>query len=155
VRRMIFAVLLCFATAALFAQKAGDKLYVSVESAPLRSSAGLGGSTIETVKYGDEIRVNAVKTKWIEAQKSSGGKTGWIEYAKLTTKRISNQGNTGNASARETSMAGKGFSPEVESEYKKNGGQLNYPAVDAMEKEDVSDSDLLAFIEDGHLALGE
>jgi hypothetical protein len=88
-------------------------------------------------------------------RKSDSGKTGWIEYAKLTTRRISSQGNTANASAKEIALAGKGFSPEVEAEYKQSGEQLNYPAVDDMEKAGVADSDLLAFIEEGHLSRGE
>jgi len=154
-KRMIFAALLCLAATLLFAQKAGDRLYVNVDSAPLKSSTGFFGDTTETVKYGDEIRVIAVNGKWVEAQKNGGGKTGWIESAKLTTKRVSSQGNTANASAKEVALAGKGFSPEIESEYKKSGAQLNYPAVDKMENFDVSDDDLLVFIEEGHLSIGE
>jgi uncharacterized protein YgiM (DUF1202 family) len=153
-KRMIFAALLCLAAAALFAQKAGDRLYVNVDSASLKASAGFFGASTETVKYGDEIRVTAVNGKWVEVQKS-GGKAGWIESSKLTSKRISNQGNTANASAKEIALAGKGFSPEIEEEYKKGGGKLNYPAVDDMEKASIAESDLFAFIEEGHLAKGE
>ena len=152
---MIFAALLCLAATLLFAQKAGDRLYVNVDSAPLKSSTGFFGDTTETVKYGDELRVTAVNGKWVEAQKSGGGKTGWIESAKLTTKRVSSRGNAANASAREVALAGKGFSPEIESEYKKSGVHLNYPEVDNMEDVDISEDNLLAFIEEGHLSIGE
>ena len=153
-KRTIFAALLCLAATLLFAQKAGDRLYVNVDSAPLKSSTGFFGNTTETVKYGDELRVTAVSGKWVEAQKI-GGKTGWIESAKLTTRRVSSQGNAANASAREVALAGKGFSPEIEAEYKESGAQLNYPAVDSMEDVDISDDNLLVFIEEGHLSKGE
>ena len=154
-KRIIFAALLCLSAAILFAQKAGDTLYVNVNSANLKSSTGFFASTTGTVKYTDEVKVLAVNGKWVQVRTSVGNKTGWIAYASLTTKRMAPQGTAANASAKEIALAGKGFSPEVESEYKKEGGKVNYAAVDEMEKAAVSERDLLAFIEEGRLAKGE
>ena len=154
-KRKLFAALFCLSTAMLFAQKAGDTLYVNVKSANLKSSTGFFASTTATVNYTDEVRVLAVNGKWVQVRTSIGSKTGWISYASLTSKRMAPQGGTANASAREIALAGKGFSPEVESEYKKTGGNVNYAAVDDMEKVTIPEKDLLAFIEEGHLSRGE
>ncbi|MDR2470850.1 MAG: SH3 domain-containing protein [Treponema sp.] len=152
----MFGVLFCLCGAGLFAQKAGDTMYVNVSSANLKSSTGFFASNTGSVKYGDAVQVLAVNgQKWIQVRVSGKNTAGWIAYASLTSRRIAAQGSTANASAKEIALAGKGFSPEVESEHKKKGGQLNYAAVDAMERASVSDRDLLAFIEEGHLAKGE
>ena len=153
-KRMICTVLLLLGTAALFAQKAGDTLYVNVNSASLKSSTGFFASTTGTVKYGDQIRVLAVNGKWTQVRTTANA-SGWIASSSLTTRRIAAQGNTANASAREIALAGKGFSPEVEAEYKKGQRNLNYTAVDDMEKAGPSDRELLSFIEEGRLARGE
>ena len=154
-KRIILTALLCLSTAALFAQKAGDTNYINVNSANLKSSTGFFASTTGTVKYGDEVKVLAINGNWAQVRTAAGNITGWIAKSSLTSKRIAAQGSTANASAREIALAGKGFSPEVESEYKKEGGKVNYNAVDDMEKIIISDKDLLAFIEEGHLAKGE
>jgi len=153
-KRTILLTLFCLAATGIFAQKAGDTLYVNVNTASLKSSTGFFGSNTGTVKYGDQVKVVAVDNKWVQIR-TSANITGWIASSSLTTKKISTQGSAANASAREIALAGKGFSPEVEAEYKKDGGEINYTAVDAMERVTVSDKDLLAFIEEGHLAKGE
>jgi uncharacterized protein YgiM (DUF1202 family) len=130
-------------------------MYVNVNSASLKSSTGFFASTTGTVRYGDQVTVVAVNGKWAQIRTATGNITGWIPSASLTTKRISTQGSTANASASEIALAGKGFSPEVEAEYKKTGGTIDYTAVDNMEKVTVTDKDLLAFVEEGHLAKGE
>jgi uncharacterized protein YgiM (DUF1202 family) len=152
-KRLMFIALFCLAAVGLFAQRAGSTMYVNVNSASLKSSTGFFASSTGTVRYGDQVTIVSVNGKW--SQIRTGNTTGWIPSASLTTKRISTQGNTANASASEIALAGKGFSPEVEAEYKKSGEPLNYTAIDAMERVTVTDGDLLAFIEEGHLAKGE
>lgn len=154
-RKMIFTALFCLSVTGLFAQKVGDTLYVNVKSANLKSSTGFFASTTGTVQYTDQVRVLAVNGKWVQVRTAVGNKTGWITSASLTTKRMAPQGSSANASAQEIALAGKGFSPEVEAEYKKGGGQINYTAVDEMEKVTVTERDLLTFIEEGHLSKGE
>jgi hypothetical protein len=50
-------------------------------------------------------------------------------------------------------MAGKGFSPDMEMEYRKSG--LDYSMVDSMEQITVPEDDLLRFITEGRLSKGE
>jgi uncharacterized protein YgiM (DUF1202 family) len=153
-KHVIIIVLFCLCVTGLYAQKVGDTLYVNVNSANLKSSTGFFASTTGKVAYGNDVRVLAINGKWTQVRTASNV-TGWIAGSSLTTKRISTQGNTANASAQEIALAGKGFSPEVESEYKKNGENVNYDAVDKMENADIPEMDLLAFIDEGRLSRGE
>ena len=153
-KRFIIIALLCLSAAVLFAQKAGDTNYINVKSANLKSSTGFFASNTGTVAYGDEVRILAINGNYAQVRTTAGNKTGWIAKSSLTSKRIATSGSTANASAREIALAGKGFSPEVESQYKKSK-TINYAAVDEMEKIIISDKDLLNFIEEGRLAKGE
>ncbi|MDR2210709.1 MAG: SH3 domain-containing protein [Spirochaetaceae bacterium] len=152
-KRLIITALFCLTAAGVFAQKVGDTMYVNVNSANLKSSTGFFASTTGTVRYGDQVRVLGLKSKWVQIR-TTGNATGWIPSSSLTTKRIA-RGTGASASAQEIALAGKGFSPAVEAEYKKSGGTANYAAVDTMERITIPDRDLLAFTEEGHLAQGE
>ena len=154
-KKIIFIVLLILSAASLFAQKVGDTNYINVKTADLKSSTGFFASTTGTVKYGDEVKILALEGNYAQVRTTAGNKTGWIPKASLTSKRIAAQGTSASASAHEIALAGKGFSPEIESEYKKGETQANYPAVDEMEKLVISVRDLLAFIEEGQLSKGE
>ena len=154
-KRFLLIALLCLSAAVLFAQKVGDTNYINVKSAALKSSTGFFASTTATVNYGDEVRILAISGKYAQVRTAVGSKTGWIATASLTSKRISTSGTAASASAKEIALAGKGFSPEVEAEYKKGDAEANYPAVDEMERVIISDRDLLAFVEEGRLAKGE
>jgi uncharacterized protein YgiM (DUF1202 family) len=151
-KRILFIVVLCLAAAAVFGQRKGDTMYVAVRSVPLKSGTGFFAKTVGNLEYGAQVTVLAVNGKW--AQLRSGSLTGWTASANLSAKRIVAQGNNRSASASEMAMAGKGFSEEVEKEYR-TGKDLNYSAVDILETVTVPDGDLLSFIEEGHLAAGE
>ncbi|MDR2767766.1 MAG: hypothetical protein LBB82_05505 [Treponema sp.] len=155
-RKLIFAALLLLCAAGLtFAQRAGTSMWVNVPSANLKASTGFFAGTVAAVKLADEVKVQAVKGNWIQVQ-TAANKVGWIAKSSLSTKRIVAGSGTANASAREVALAGKGFSQEVENEYKKDGGkQANYDAVDALERVSVSDQELLQFVDEGHLLKGE
>jgi hypothetical protein len=107
---------------------------------------------VGNLAYGAQVTVLEVNGKW--AQVRSGSLTGWTASSNLSTKRVVAQGDNRSASASEMAMAGKGFSEEVEKEYK-TGKDLNYSAVDNLEKITVADEELLGFIDEGHLARGE
>ncbi|MDR0402640.1 MAG: hypothetical protein LBH35_03520 [Treponema sp.] len=151
-KRIFFILLLCLTVSAVFAQRRGETMYVAVRSVPLKASTGFFARTVGNLTYGAQVTVLAVNGKW--AQLRSGSLTGWTASSNLTSKRVVAQGDTRSASASEMAMAGKGFSEEVEREYK-TGKDLNYGAVDDLEKVTVADGDLLGFIDEGHLARGE
>ena len=154
-KKFLIAALFCLSSAMIFAQKAGDTNYINVDSGELKSSTGFFASAVGAVKFGDEVKILALDGNWAQVRTAASNKTGWISKSSLTSKRISRQGAGTNASAKEVALAGKGFSQEVENEYKKEGKTTNYAAVDEMEKIVVSVRDLLAFVTEGRLAKGE
>lgn len=149
------AVIMLVLTTAAFAQIAkGGTAWVSVKSVSLKSSTGFFASNRGNVAYGDQVTVLQVSGKWAEVQSSANtGLSGWIATANLSAKRIVATGNTNTATASEVALAGKGFSQEVENEYKA-AGTMNYAAVDWTEQIVIPDDDLLRFINEGHLADG-
>jgi uncharacterized protein YgiM (DUF1202 family) len=153
-KKIILISLLCLISAVwVSAQKRGDTMYVNIQKASLKTSTGFFAGTAGTLAYGDQVKVLEVKGKWLQVQSASGASVkGWIATASLTSKRITQGSNT--VSSKELAMAGKGFSEEVEQQYKTDKN-LNYTGVDEVEKIVVPDEDLLAFIEEGHLAKGE
>ncbi|MDR0525359.1 MAG: hypothetical protein LBG90_05755 [Spirochaetaceae bacterium] len=132
----------------LSGQSKGATMYVAVKSADLKNGTGLFAAKSGSVLYGDQVTVLEVSGSKVQVK--SGSATGWITTSSLTTKRIVSSGGTATASTKELALAGKGFSDEVEQNYK-DSTDLDYSQVDAMENLTVSDSDLEAFLTEGHL----
>jgi hypothetical protein len=138
----------------LFAQSlAGKKVYVSVKEGKLKSSTWFFAGTTGTFSYGDAFTVIGVKGSWVELR-GTNDVTGWTSASNVTTRQIINTGNRTSASADELALAGKAYSPEVEKAYK-DSSQVDYAAVDLMESFVISDEELLQFMQDGNLNMGE
>jgi uncharacterized protein YgiM (DUF1202 family) len=153
---MVLGLAAVLAGAAFAQMSKGGTVYVNVKTLQLKSGTGFfAGKSGTPLVYGDQATVLQVKDKWVEVQYR--GRTvfsGWTNSSNLTTKRVVASGGTGNASAKEVAMAGKGFNEEVENAYKSNGS-LNYAGVDAAEAITVPESDLYNFITEGHLTMGD
>jgi uncharacterized protein YgiM (DUF1202 family) len=152
-------ILLCMAvslTCAVAAQvRVGQTVYVTARSLPLKSGTGFFARTLGTLAYGDAVRVLQINGKWAQVEYSGRTAiTGWTAHTNLTTKRIVAAGGTGSASSREVAMAGKGFNEEVENVYRETS-TADFNAVDAVEANRVSDEDLLSFIGEGRLSMGD
>jgi uncharacterized protein YgiM (DUF1202 family) len=113
-----------------------------------------GHGSRRTVAYGDRVTVNQTQAGWCEV--TLAGKTGWIHESALTPKKVVLA--SGGADARvqsvgseEVALAGKGFSKEVESEYKKQNPQLDFTWVDWMGRQTVPSEQLVEFLKQGDL----
>ncbi|QQO10220.1 SH3 domain-containing protein [Breznakiella homolactica] len=130
-------------------------VYIAVRSTNLKSSTGFFARTTGTASYGDTFKVLQEKGKWVEVQSSSNSSLkGWVATTNVTTKRITSSSSSVSASADELALAGKGFSAEVEKEYR-SAESLNYDAIDRMEVPVVSNEDVYSFLVEGHLATAE
>jgi glutamate-1-semialdehyde aminotransferase len=73
----------------------------------------------------------------------------------LTTKKVSMSAGTTTAktaaSSDELALAGKGFSAQVEKEYQAKNKNLNFAAVDRMEKIKISPTDMQKFLDAGYV----
>ncbi|HAL92371.1 MAG TPA: SH3 domain-containing protein [Verrucomicrobia bacterium] len=134
---------------------AAKEMSVQVRDGQLRNRASFLGTVTGTVAYGDRVTVNQTMAGWCEVAKADGT-TGWIHESALTPKRVvlssgAADARTG-ASGEEVALAGKGFSKEVEAEYKKQNKDIDYTWVDWMGKQTVPSSQLVQFLKQGDLA---
>ena len=140
--------MLLFTGSLAFSQ--ANRRYVAVQNTPLKSSTGFFSSNLGNLVFGDAVTLISDNGKWSKVQ--SGNLTGWVASSNLSARRII-QSNSSVVSANEIALAGKGFSPDTELEYKKNG--LDFSMVDNMEQITVPARDLLRFITEGRLSKGE
>ena len=134
---------------------AAKEMSVQVRDGQLRNRASFLGAVVGTVAYGDRVTVNQTQAGWCEV--SIAGKTGWIHESALTPKKVVLASGTADArvqsvGSEEVALAGKGFSKEVEAEYKKQNPQLDFTWVDWMGQQTVSSERLVAFLKQGDLA---
>jgi hypothetical protein len=149
-KQLLFALMLVFcANSLLFSQAAGNRRYVAVQTTPLNNSTGFFARNLGDLRLGTEVILVRDKGKWSEVR--AGNLTGWVASSSLSVRQVSTA--TATISTSEVAMAGKGFSPDMEAEYKKGG--LDYSMVDAMEQITVPTNDLSEFITEGRLAKGE
>lgn len=135
--------------------RVGQTVYVTARSLPLKSGTGFFARTLGTLAYGDAVTVLQVNGKW--AQVEYRGRTtisGWTAHTNLSTKRVVAAGRTGSVSSGEVAMAGKGFTEEVENVYRETTS-ADFDTVDLIEAGRISDEDLLSFISEGRLSMGD
>jgi len=148
-RLLVLLVVALCAGSAVFAQADRSTRYVAVQTAAVKDSAGFFAKDLGSLSLGDAVRLLNEDGKWSQVQ--AGSLTGWVTSSSLSARRVV-ASNTA-VTANEVAMAGKGFSPDMELEYKKNG--LDYSMVDSMEKINVPANDLLRFITEGRLSQGD
>ena len=146
---MFFLVMILCASAMVFSQSQGT-MYVAVQSAEVKSSTGFFSKVVGNLALGTAVMAIRENGKWIEVR-AENSLSGWVAAASLSSRRITGSGHS--ASAGEIALAGKGFTQDVEAEYRKNG--LDYSAVDSMENLVIPREELLKFVTDGRLSKGE
>ena len=148
-------ILICCAALMATGAWAVTEMSVQVRDGQLRNRASFLGTVVGTVAYGDRVTVNQTQAGWCEV--SIAGKTGWIHESALTPKKVVLASGTADArvqsvGSEEVALAGKGFSKEVEAEYKKQNQDVDYTWVDWMGQQTVSSERLVAFLKQGNLA---
>ena len=150
-RKYIFLLVILFcASSYVFSQTDRNTRYVAVQSAELKSSTGFFSSDVGKLSLGDAVTLVRDDGRW--SQVRAGNLTGYIQSSSLSTRRVL-ASNTSSSGASEVALAGKGFSPATELEYKKEG--MDFTMVDTMERITVPREDLQRFITDGRLSSGD
>lgn len=133
---------------------AADSLTVQVQTTKLRKDAKFWAPVLATLKAGDKVTLDRAQGDWVFVS-TSAGQSGWLHNSAVTTKdiQLSDSGGTlqAGASTDEITLAGKGFTKEVEDEYGKTRG-VSFKAVEAMSAYRVSDQEIEAFLKAGKLA---
>ena len=128
--------------------------YVQVRSASVRSAPKTWAPLVKTLKYGERVQIVEVGRNWFKV-KLGKSKSGYMHRGTLTKKKVvlgsGKSSFDGSAQSSEVVLAGKGYTGEVEEQFKKTGVALNYAAVDRIERRKISESDLQRFRKEGGL----
>lgn len=146
-KKVFFTLIFIFSSFSLFCNPK-EKRYISVPDTELKESSSVFSSNVASTNYGELVTILKEEKKWTLVQKNNG-KSGWLPNSVLTKKKIIAKGSV-DLKPEELALSGKGFGDEEETAYKKNA-PVNYGAVDEMEKNTVSNSELMDFLLSGEL----
>lgn len=130
-----------------------ENAWVQVRESIVRSKPMFFSSMVTPVRYGDAVGKLSEESGW--ARVSFKGKEGYLPSTTLTPARIVLSGRSSGkvmADASDVVLAGKGFSKEVEENYKRAGKGVRYDLVDRVEKQcRVNAAEVKAFVGQGGL----
>jgi uncharacterized protein YgiM (DUF1202 family) len=147
-RGFLLLIISVFSLLPAFSQSGGTR-YVAVENLAVKDAAGFFSRDLGTLPLGREVTVTREDGKWTQIR--AGNLSGWVSSSGLSVRRVIAAGSS--VTPSEVAMAGKGFSPEVEREYRSGG--LDYSTVDFMEQLVIPDTELQQFVNEGRLAGGQ
>ncbi len=124
--------------------------YVAVKTANVKAKDSNSSKTVASVSYGDAVTVVDEGTKWTQV-KLSNGTTGWLNSSSLSKRKIVASSKV-STDAKEIALAGKGFGDGISAESDSKG---NYSAVDAVEKNSVTEKENTAFKTNGGLKVAD
>jgi SH3-like domain-containing protein len=140
---------------AAFAQKT---LSVQVKEGLLRATPSHLGKITARTAYGAQVTVLEERGAWKRVAVAGGKTQGWMHNTALTGKKLvlkAGQAGVGTSVTRdEIALAGKGFSEEVEAQYRKSNKNLDYTWINRMEAMKVSPEQVEDFISAGRLTPG-
>ncbi len=157
--RIIGITLFLFLCVVLSGSAAPQKtMSVQIKEGQVRSTPSFLGTIVAKLSYGDRVEVVQDQGTWKKVA-VRGGAQGWMHASALTTKSIVLKAGAGNvqtsATSGEIALAGKGFSEEVEKQYKKLNSNLDYAWVDRMERFQVTPEQMQAFLKQGSVVPAE
>lgn len=148
IKRVIIA-----AVCALSISASAKEMSVQVREGQMRERPSFLGKTVLPLDYGLRVEVLSQRGTWYQIR--LGQTDGWIHQSALTKKSIKLTAGDGDlatgASTSEMALAGKGFSQQVENEYKKQNNAANFAAVDFVQNIDIPDEEIVTFVEEGDL----
>jgi hypothetical protein len=155
-RRALVVALLVATTGGVWAGvKAGSEITVRVMAAKVMKAPKFIGSTAGTLSRGDQLTVKEVKGEWYRVD---GSASGWIHKQNVVEGKVAlstQPGGGGSGASRdEVELAGRGFTPQIESSYRDSNPQLDFSHVDAIEQTALDPAELEAFVAEGRLGGG-
>lgn len=159
--RLCIAACLMLAAGIVFAADQ-KQMSVTVKETPVRATPSYLGKILGTLKYADRVTVldqpAGSSKSWMKVRGPDGKLQGWVSLSALQEKTVDLKSGTENvaqgAATGEVALATKGFSEDVEKEYKQEN-KLDYTWVDRMEQFVVTPDQLTAFITQGGLLSAE
>ena len=136
----------------------GETMKVTQPNQSLYPDPDFAGTPIAPVPQGAEVTVQQQSGDWYKVEYQ--GKSGWLNRqafpAPAAGSKFNLPGMLFGAPVKETSsdeaaLAGKGFTPEVESSYRQKHPEAKFAEVDKVEANRVDPAKLQAFIKEGGL----
>jgi hypothetical protein len=141
----------------LFAQ-VPDAVSIAVQETPLRERPSFLGSIIAELSYGDRVEVLESSGAWLRVRLEGAEQEGWIAEAAASEERIVLDAGDADAQAEATddeiALAGRGFSEQVEAEFREQQ-DLDFSAIDELEAKEVPPETISAFLQEAGLGLPE
>lgn len=134
--------------------KKGQIVTVRVLRAKVMKKPKFIGGVAGSVSRGQQLTFKKAKGDWYQV---SGRVSGWVHRTNVVDKRVklsSKPGGGGSASRDEVELAGRGFTPQVEGEYRRKNPNFDFSHVDAIEKLEVPDAEVEKFMQEGGLVIG-
>lgn len=131
------------------------EMTVQVSKTELRSSPAYFGSVVGSLTYADRVRIIERKGSWVKAVSPVSKAAGWLHISALTVKRLAPISGARNAptsvSYGELSAAEKGFTEQIEKDYREKNRDIDFTWVDKMEKIVVTPEQSAAFLREGKI----
>ncbi len=136
----------------------GETMKVTQPNQSLYPDPDFAGTPVAPVPQGAEVNVLAQSGDWYKVEYQ--GKSGWLNRQAFpppaTGSKFSLPGMLFGAPVKESSsdeaaLAGKGFTPEVESSYRQKHPEMKFAEVDQVEAYGVAPAQLQTFITEGGL----
>jgi hypothetical protein len=136
----------------------GATMTVSQQNQSLYPEPNFAAAPIIPVPVGAQVNVLQQTGEWYQVEYQ--GKTGWLHRlafpqaqapSKLGLPSMLFGGPVRETKSDEVALAGKGFTPEVESGFRQKHPEMNYALVDKVEAFRVDDATLRTFIQEGGL----
>jgi hypothetical protein len=156
-RTFAMALVCAAATTSLLwaAPKVGSVVTVRVMSAKVMKAPKFIGASAGGVSRGDALTIKEIKGDWYRVE---GAASGWINRASVMEGSValsSKPGGGGGASRDEVELAGRGFTPDVEEQYRGSHPDLDFSHVEAIEQTQIDFAELESFVTEGGLAGGQ
>ena len=132
----------------------GSLLSVRALRAPLMARPRFFGASIQVLKRGAKVTFVSRKGSWYQV--AYRGRRGWIHKNRLAKKVLMLRAGAtrGGGSGSDAALAGRGFNPQVETEYRRRNVNLDFGLVDSMQAMTVSSVDVAGFFQSGGLRIG-
>lgn len=128
---------------------------IQIKEGHVRATPSFLGQIVGRVRYGDRVTVLGQKGPWRRVLPADGSAAGWIHGSALTSRRIVLQAGAADvqeaATTEELALAGKGFSEQVEGEFRAKHPGVDFSWVDRMERITVTPEQIKRFLENGGL----
>lgn len=146
---------LALAALAAVAAPAPQQMSVQVRSGQVRATASFLGRIVADLPYGTRVEIVQPSKPWMQVR-TAAGQAGWMHESALSSARLQLKAGAGDAqagtSASEVSLAAKGFTQQVEKEYRSKNPALDFAWVDRMEAFRVTAPESEAFLAAGQVA---